>query len=238
MPRLVVLSLLFFLLICKLSDNNAYNVMKKPRCLSYDSTKPSIRDSSFQLFSRFPFNSPSSSSSNQPSSIPSSSSKTVLKELKITPEEVKEFKTDVIRSLSLMAAATGFAAVLSLWKGPSAAIEFSAGYILELCLSVDNLFVFLLLFEYFKVDKKNEDRVLRWGIIGAIILRGLFVSIGSVALEKFHQILLVFAIILGYSAYNIVFGKEDDEDEDLSKNQLVQLSKRFFPSTDKFDGNK
>lgn len=232
MPRLVVLSLLFFLLTCKFSDNNAYNVIKKPRYLSYDSIKPSIRDSSsFQLFSRFPFNSPTSSSSNP-------LSKNVPKELKITPEEVKEFKTDVIRSLSLMAAATGFAAVLSLWKGPSAAIEFSAGYILELCLSVDNLFVFLLLFEYFKVDKKNEDRVLRWGIIGAIILRGLFVSIGSVALEKFHQILLVFAVILGYSAYNIVFGKEDDEDEDLSKNQLVQLSKRFFPSTDKFDGNK
>jgi predicted tellurium resistance membrane protein TerC len=84
--------------------------------------------------------------------------------------------------------------------------------VLEQSLSVDNLFVFLILFDYFKVPKDKQERVLQYGLGVAVILRGLFIGVGYIALEKFHNILLLFAGILLFSSYKILFG-EDDEDE-------------------------
>lgn len=124
-----------------------------------------------------------------------------------------EMQSHAMRSISWAAAATGFAAVLAVLKGQAAAVEFSSGYLLELCLSVDNLFAFLILFDYFKVKPDAQEKILNYGIGGAIVLRGLFIAAGSVAISQFHDVLLVFAGILAYSAYSIFFGKEDEDEE-------------------------
>jgi predicted tellurium resistance membrane protein TerC len=122
-------------------------------------------------------------------------------------------------------------------------VEFASGYVLEQSLSVDNLFVFLILFDYFKIPKDKQDRILTYGLGVAILLRGLFIGVGFAALESFHDILLVFAFVLLYSSYNILFADdategENEEEEDLSKNFVVMLARKFFKTTDKLDGDR
>ena len=104
---------------------------------------------------------------------------------------------------------------------------------------MDNLFVFLLLFEYFKVPLSSQDRVLNWGIYGAIVMRALMIGLGAAALEKFHAILLVFAGILVYSsAKTLIPADEDEDEEDLNENAIVKFSRNLIDSVDEFDGNK
>ncbi len=103
---------------------------------------------------------------------------------------------------------------------------------------MDNLFVFLLLFEYFKVPLSSQDRVLNWGIYGAIVMRALMIGLGAAALEKFHAILLVFAAILVYSsAKTLIPEDEDEEEEDLNDNAIVKFSRNLIDSVDEFDGS-
>eukprot|EP01031_Cornospumella_fuschlensis_P032658 gene32658-39483_t len=151
----------------------------------------------------------------------------------------RSIKQDFIKSLAWMGAATGFAALLGALRGPAAAIEFSSGYILELCLSVDNLFVFLVLFDYFKVSGKAQEKVLSYGIFGAVVLRGLFIIMGSVAIHQFHQVLLLFSAVLAYSSFKILIKDEDnEEEEDPSNNPLIKFSQEFFHTSPEFDGDK
>lgn len=125
--------------------------------------------------------------------------------------------------------------------GPEAGEEFFAGYLVEQSLSVDNLFVFLLLFEYFKVPLTFQDRVLNWGIYGAIVMRAVMISAGAAALQSFHEILLVFAGILVYSSAKFFVGDGDDDDDDEddpANNSIVQFAHSLFDSTEHFDGNR
>jgi len=98
------------------------------------------------------------------------------------------YASDLKRTGLWVAAAAAFAGGLAATKGADAAVEFCSGYILEQCLSVDNLFVFLVLFDYFGVTRDKQNRVLSYGIWGAIILRGLFIGVGAVTLQSFHQV--------------------------------------------------
>ena len=111
---------------------------------------------------------------------------------------------------------------------------------LEQCLSVDNLFVFLVLFDYFSVrDKELQEKILGYGIWGAVILRGLFVGLGAVALQQFHQVLILFAVVLGYSSFRILaVGDGEEEDEDLESNAVVKFAKSFLRTSPNFDGDK
>jgi hypothetical protein len=124
-----------------------------------------------------------------------------------------EYKNDLKRTLSWIAAAALFSSIIAALKGPTSAVEFISGYVLELSLSVDNLFVFIVLFDYFAVEKENQNKILNYGIWGAIVMRGIFIGLGSVALKSFHQILIVFAAILFFSSYKIIFSGEDQEEE-------------------------
>ena len=132
--------------------------------------------------------------------------------------------------------AMAFNVVVYYWLGKHKAIEFLTGYIVEESLSVDNLFVFLLLFRYFKIERTNQRRVLNWGIIGVIILRGIFILSGTYLVENFGFILYLFGVILIYSGYKMAFGEEKEIHPE--KNKTLRLFKRFMNTTHEYDGNK
>lgn len=157
-------------------------------------------------------------------------------------ESSKEIYEQAIKRTSLwILASVVFGIGLNFAVSPEISQEFFAGWLLEQSLSIDNVLVFLLLFDYFKVPLASQDRVLNFGIYGAIVMRATMIGLGSVALQQFHAVLLVFAGILIYSSATVLLGgadEDEEEEEDMSKNQLVQISKRLFDASDKFDGDR
>jgi len=111
------------------------------------------------------------------------------------------------------------------------AMEFLAGYLIEKSLSMDNLFVFLMLFSFFGIQRKYQHEVLFWGIFGALVLRSVFIFAGTAMIQRFEWILGLFGIFLIYTGFKM-FSHQDDENVDPSKNIFVKLFKRFFPVTD------
>ena len=111
------------------------------------------------------------------------------------------------------------------------AMEFLAGYMIEKSLSMDNLFVFLMLFSFFGIERKYQHEVLFWGIFGALVLRSIFIFAGAAMIARFEWILAIFGIFLIYTGIKM-FGHQDDEQVDPSKNIFVKLFKKFFPVTD------
>ena len=124
-----------------------------------------------------------------------------------------------------------------LFEGPEKGMEFLAGYLIEKSLSMDNLFVFLMLFSFFGVERKYQHEVLFWGIFGALILRSIFIFAGAAMVERFEWILGLFGLFLIYTGFKM-FWHQDDESVDPSKNIFVKLFKRFFPVTDQMHGDK
>lgn len=153
------------------------------------------------------------------------------------PEQEDIYKQAIGRTLLWVGLAAVFGLGLGVGFGQETAEEFFAGYLVEQSLSVDNLFVFLLLFEYFKVPLSSQDRVLNWGIYGAIIMRALMIGVGAAALERFHAILLVFAGILVYSSAKTLIPEDEEEEEDMDDNAIVKFSRKLIDSTDEFDGS-
>jgi len=156
----------------------------------------------------------------------------------LDPPQEDIYEQAIGRTLLWVGLAVVFGAGLGLGFGPDTAEEFFAGYLVEQSLSVDNLFVFLLLFEYFRVPLSSQDRVLNWGIYGAIVMRAGMIGVGAAALERFHAILLVFAGILVYSsAKTLIPGDDDEEEEDMNENAIVKFSRSMIDSTDEYDGS-
>ena len=112
------------------------------------------------------------------------------------------------------------------------AIEFFTGYLLEKSLSVDNLFVFILIFGFFKIEPKYQHKVLFWGIIGALIMRAIFIFAGVALIERFAWIMYVFGAFLIYTGIHMLFEKKDAEDFDPNKNILVKWFRKIMPVTD------
>jgi tellurite resistance protein TerC len=115
--------------------------------------------------------------------------------------------------------------------------EFLTGYVIEESLSVDNLFVFVLVFRFFKVEDKYQHRVLFWGVLGAIIMRAIFIFAGVALIEKFHWIIYVFGAFLVYTGLKLFLQNEAD-DADFAENVGVKLVKKFFSVTSSYDGQK
>lgn len=131
----------------------------------------------------------------------------------MTETETIRYANDLKTSVVWLAA-TGLAAMaFAVYKGPAASYEFMSGYLLEQCLSIDNLFVFIVLFKYFNIPKANQEKILTYGLWGAVLMRGLFIGLGYMLLQKFHSIIVLFAIPLILSSIKIVFAKESNEDE-------------------------
>lgn len=123
------------------------------------------------------------------------------------------------------------------YEGDNKAMEFLAGYLIEKSLSMDNLFVFLMLFSFFGVQRKYQHEVLFWGIFGALILRSIFIFAGAAMVQRFEWILAVFGVFLIYTGIKM-FSHKDDESVDPSKNIFVKLFKKFFPVTDQMHEDK
>jgi tellurite resistance protein TerC len=122
------------------------------------------------------------------------------------------------------------------WQaGSQTALEYFAGYLIELSLSVDNLFVFLLIFQYFAVPAPLQPRVLKWGIFGAILMRGIMISAGALLLTQFSWIVYVFGGILVLTGLRM-FGNHHERIEP-EKNPLVRLARRFIPITPAYEGS-
>ena len=117
------------------------------------------------------------------------------------------------------------------------AMEFLAGYLIEKSLSMDNLFVFLMLFSFFGVERKYQHEVLFWGIFGALVLRSIFIFAGAAMVERFEWVLGLFGLFLLYTGAKM-FKHDDNEQADPSQNIIVRWFKKFFPATDQLHGDR
>ena len=129
-----------------------------------------------------------------------------------------------------------FAVYLGVAFGSKPALEFVTGYLIEYALSVDNLFVFLVIFTYFAVPAEFQHRVLFWGILGAIVLRGLFIVAGAALLTKFAWMIFVFGAFLVYTGVKLLFAGDDSVDP--SKNPVLLFCRRILPVTSRYHGEK
>ena len=152
------------------------------------------------------------------------------------PGRVVGFREALVWSAMYVTLALVFAGILDLWQGHQRSLEFLAGYVLELSLSVDNLFVFLVILKYFAVPEEQQPRVLFWGIVGALILRGIFIGAGVGLIHHFHWLLYLFGALLIYSGIRIcVMGGQQI---DPSQNPVVKMLRRWIPVTPDFEGGK
>jgi tellurite resistance protein TerC len=135
-----------------------------------------------------------------------------------------------------VALAAAFAVGIYFWKGRSSALEFTAGYLVEESLSIDNLFVFLLIFRYFQVPSHSQHRVLFWGILGAMLARGLFILAGVTLLERLHWFTYLMGAFLVYVAVKLIRrGKADVHPE---RNSVLALVRRFLPVTADYENGR
>ena len=124
-------------------------------------------------------------------------------------------------------------------SGQKAVITYLTGYLVEQSLSIDNIFVIAVIFAYFRIPQQYQHRVLFWGIIGAVLFRGVMILVGSALLHRFSWVTYIFGAILLYTAYRMLREKgHEDEEVAVDKNPLVALAKRFFPVTDRFHDQK
>jgi tellurite resistance protein TerC len=126
---------------------------------------------------------------------------------------------------------------LYLWAGTQPALEFLTGYLIEYSLSVDNIFVFVLLFSAFAVPARFQHRVLFWGILGALVMRGVMIFAGVALLESFHWIIYVFGAFLVIAGIRLLL-TNDDELVDVERNPVLRLVRRFVPLTDHYHGSR
>lgn len=122
------------------------------------------------------------------------------------------------------------------WRGPEKALEFLTGYLIEKSLSVDNIFVFLLIFSYFQVSPLYQHKVLFWGIFGALVLRAIFIVAGIALIEKFHWVIYIFGVFLIFIGIKMAVQKEKKIHPE--KNPVFRLFKRFVPILDDYEGDR
>jgi tellurite resistance protein TerC len=150
------------------------------------------------------------------------------------PGHVVSFREALGWSAMYVVLAAAFAAILYFWQGHQAALEFVTGYVLELSLSVDNLFVFLVIFNYFAVPEEQQHRVLFWGVLGALVMRGIFIGAGVGLISRFHWVLYVFGSLLIYSGIRVCVIGEHQIDP--SSNPVVKALRRWVPVTADYQG--
>lgn len=161
---------------------------------------------------------------------------TALKASSETVEEASEGEGSMTEVALWVGAATLFGLGIGATMGAGKAEEYFSGYLLEQSLSVDNLFVFVLVFDYFKVPMKQQQKVLSYGIGGAMAMRAAMIVAGYEAVTNFKPVLLVFAGILIFSSYKLIT-EEEEEEEDMSENAIVKFCSNLLPVSEEYDGD-
>ncbi|MGQ0679610.1 MAG: TerC family protein [Actinomycetota bacterium] len=152
-----------------------------------------------------------------------------------TPHEIT-FREAAIESTVWITIGTAFTLVFLVWQGGAAAGEYLAGYLIEKSLSIDNVFLWAVIFGYFRVPAKYQFRVLFWGIFGALVLRALFIFAGVALIERFDWILYVFGAFLIFTAFRIARHQEAEIHPE--SNPVLKLIGRFVPSQPEYDGQR
>ncbi len=142
----------------------------------------------------------------------------------------------VLWSVAWIAMAGAFAVVVFFWHGHKPALEFVTGYVIELSLSVDNLFVFLLIFRFFKVSPTHQHRVLFWGILGALIMRALFILLGVGLIRRFAWVTYLFGGLLVFSGVKLFFQEESEIHPE--HNPVLKIVRKLVPVTKDYEGGK
>lgn len=145
-------------------------------------------------------------------------------------------KEAAIWSVAWITLAMIFNAGIYIFSGPESALQFFTGYLIEKSLSVDNIFVFVLLFAAFNVPAAYQHRVLFWGVLGALIMRGILIALGAVLLETFHWIIYLFGAFLIFAGVRMAFQKEKEMYPE--QNPLLKPVRRIFPVTDDYEGDR
>jgi tellurite resistance protein TerC len=152
----------------------------------------------------------------------------------------KAHAVSVREALGWSAVWISLAVAFGLWIGQNmgrqAMLEYYAGYLVEQALSVDNLFVFILIFGYFRIPAELQHRVLFWGILGALVMRGIMIGAGAVLIAKFHWIIYVFGAFLIYTGFKMAFGGGGEIEPE--QNPVIRLVRRFMPITTRFHGQR
>ncbi len=145
-------------------------------------------------------------------------------------------KEALIWSAAWISLALLFNGIIYLWKGPQAGMEFLTGYLIEKSLSVDNVFVFVMIFSYFSVPAAYQHRVLFWGILGALVMRAIFIAGGVVLIQTFHWIIYVFGGFLVLTAIKMAF--QPHGGGSMETNPGMKLIRKFVPMTHRYNGDK
>jgi integral membrane protein, TerC family len=146
------------------------------------------------------------------------------------------FRQALAWSALWIALAAGFAVVELLWHGRAESLQFVTAYVIELSLSVDNLFVFLLIFRYFKVPSEYERKILFWGILGALVMRGVFIAAGVELIQRFAWLTYAFGALLVFSGARLL--KQGEAQVHPEKNLILRVFRRFIPVTNEYvDGH-
>lgn len=148
-----------------------------------------------------------------------------------------EFREALYQSLFWIAISIAFAFLIFIFMSRELAAEFLSAYITEKMLSVDNLFVIMLIFSYFKLEEKFHHRVLFWGILGAIVFRAIFITAGAYIIHQFHWVLYIFGALLIFTAVNLLRNKKE-EHIDFQHNKIVKFANKVFPFTNNHHGGK
>ena len=138
----------------------------------------------------------------------------------------------VQRSILWVILSLCFSVVVWRLKGPQHGLDFLTGYLIEYSLSVDNIFVFVLIFAYFRVPPRAQHRVLVWGIVGALVMRGIMIWCGIALVQRFHFVLYLFGLFLVITALRMFFGKY--ERRDFGESWVIRICRRAFPITNEF----
>jgi len=149
---------------------------------------------------------------------------------------VVKVREAMLWSVAWIAMAAAFAVFVFFWHGRATALEFVTGYVIELSLSVDNLFVFLLIFRFFKVSSEHQHRVLFWGIIGALIMRAVFILVGVGLISRFTWITYIFGLLLLFSGIKLFLQEESEIHPE--KNPILKLVRKLVPVTEDYEGGK
>ncbi len=152
------------------------------------------------------------------------------------PGHAVKFREATLWSLLWIVLAAAFAVLVYFWRGRVDALEFTTAYIVELSLSVDNLFIFLLIFRYFRVHPEHQHIVLFWGILGALVMRGIFILVGIGLISQFHWIIYLFGAFLVYGGVKLC--REESVSIEPDKNPVLRLFRRWIPVTKDYEGQK